>query len=189
MKYISKKLRIVAAGVACLAVVVMFSSGCDREGLTKWNIYVTEYPVYVDPVVYWAEPVAVGHKPPEPLKPFVKSYTHSNPNVQGDINWIKQEGEYTYADDGKAINDAIEQYRKNGPDRGGGSGSNLAMCKDPYVDPVGGDIQSNSFCAYAWGYICEAGYSPSAKEVKDLCDTFRAWQSRNSGLGNCKYCQ
>lgn len=70
-----------------------------------------------------------------------------------------------------------------------GSGGSNSLCNGGYVSPTGGDIQSNSFCEYAYNYICVAGYSPSSTEVQDLCKTFRTWQSHNSKLGNCKYCQ
>jgi len=82
-----------------------------------------------------------------------------------------------------------DYYAKNGPNADGPGSSSSAMCSGGYVNPKGGDIQTNVYCEMAHGFICKAGFSPSAKEVKEQCDIFKMWQKDNPKLENCKYCQ
>ena len=85
-----------------------------------------------------------------------------------------------------------DYYAQNGPNAGdpnGSGGSRPAICDGGYVDPQGGNIQTNVFCEMAYHYICTAGLSLSSKEVKENCDIFKTYQGMGPGLENCKYCQ
>ncbi|MDR1761548.1 MAG: hypothetical protein LBR55_03765 [Bacteroidales bacterium] len=81
-------------------------------------------------------------------------------------------------------------YGSSGSNNGGtNGGSKPAMCNGDYIQPMpNGYVQSNVFCEYAHLYICEAGYSPSSAEVKEVCETYRIFQTHDE-LKDCKYCQ
>lgn len=90
----------------------------------------------------------------------------------------------------KAAEAAAEEYITKGPggSTGGGDGNN-PICDGGYVQPMpSGYIQSNSYCQNAYYYICIAGYSPSSAEVKNLCETYKIWQTHDD-LKDCKYCK
>jgi len=160
-------LRSVVAVAACLAAAAAFSS-C--------SLFYEEHMLCVTEQTNRERGVMSSH--PDEYYAYCKATPGECGQATVKVNTYDSEG---------VCKAALDHYKKNGPGGGGGGGSN-AVCGSGYVDPTGGDIQSNSFCMMAYNYICMGNYSPSSSQVQEVCNTFKAWQSSNPNLGGCKYC-